>query len=26
VFSHAYVDPPPALARDLEDLLRVHGR
>jgi hypothetical protein len=26
VFSHAYADPPPELARDLEDLLRVHGR
>ena len=26
VFAHAYADPPPALARDLEDLRRVHGR
>jgi pyruvate dehydrogenase E1 component alpha subunit len=26
VFSHAYADPPPALARDLEELRRVHGR
>jgi pyruvate dehydrogenase E1 component alpha subunit len=26
VFSHAYADPPATLARDLEDLLRVHGR
>ena len=26
VFSHAYADPPPALARDFEDLMRVHGR
>ena len=26
VFAHAYADPPPALARDLEDLMRVHGR
>ncbi len=26
VFAHAYADPPPALARDLEELLRVHGR
>jgi pyruvate dehydrogenase E1 component alpha subunit len=26
VFSHAYADPPEALARDFEDLLRVHGR
>jgi pyruvate dehydrogenase E1 component alpha subunit len=26
VFSHAYADPPPALARDLDELLRVHGR
>ncbi len=26
VFSHAYAEPPPVLARDLEDLLRVHGR
>ena len=26
VFSHAYAEPPPALARDLEELLRVHGR
>ena len=25
VFAHAYADPPPALARDLEDLRRVHG-
>ena len=26
VFAHAYADPPPALARDLADLMRVHGR
>jgi pyruvate dehydrogenase E1 component alpha subunit len=26
VFAHAYADPPPALARDLDDLMRVHGR
>jgi pyruvate dehydrogenase E1 component alpha subunit len=26
VFAHAYANPPTALARDLEDLLRVHGR
>jgi pyruvate dehydrogenase E1 component subunit alpha len=26
VFAHAYADPPPSLARDLEDLVRVHGR
>jgi pyruvate dehydrogenase E1 component alpha subunit len=26
VFSHAYADPPPELARDFEDLMRVHGR
>jgi pyruvate dehydrogenase E1 component alpha subunit len=26
VFSHAYANPPPSLARDLEDLMRVHGR
>jgi TPP-dependent pyruvate/acetoin dehydrogenase alpha subunit len=26
VFAHAYADPPPALARDLEELRRVHGR
>ncbi len=26
VFSHAYANPPPSLARDLEDLIRVHGR
>jgi pyruvate dehydrogenase E1 component alpha subunit len=26
LFSHAYADPPPALGRDLEELLRVHGR
>ena len=26
VFSHAYADPPPGLARDFEDLMRVHGR
>jgi pyruvate dehydrogenase E1 component alpha subunit len=26
VFAHAYADPPPGLARDLEELRRVHGR
>jgi pyruvate dehydrogenase E1 component alpha subunit len=26
VFSHAYAEPPPALARDLDELRRVHGR
>jgi hypothetical protein len=26
VFAHAYADAPPALARDLDDLMRVHGR
>jgi pyruvate dehydrogenase E1 component alpha subunit len=26
VFAHAYADPPASLARDLEDLRRVHGR
>ena len=26
VFAHAYADPPPDLARDLEELRRVHGR
>ena len=26
VFAHAYVAPPPDLARDLDELRRVHGR
>ncbi len=26
VFAHAYADPPQALARDYDDLRRVHGR
>jgi pyruvate dehydrogenase E1 component alpha subunit len=26
LFAHAYADPPSALARDLEELRRVHGR
>ena len=26
VFAHAYAEPPPSLARDFEDLMRVHGR
>ncbi len=26
VFAHAYAEPPGALARDLDELLRVHGR
>ena len=26
VFSHAYVEPPAELARDLDELRRVHGQ
>ena len=26
VFSHAYASPPPELARDADELKRVHGR
>ena len=25
VFAHAYADPPPSLARDLDELRRVHA-
>ena len=25
IFSHAFADPPPSLARDLDELRRVHG-